>query len=479
VNDVPQTVVLIAAIVLGGLLLLRLLAQIPARIGRERRPETRAIRVIGVGGGGSNAVDWMVEARIPGVSFVAVNTDAQALRRSRAATRVRIGDSITRGLGSGGDPEVGRKSAEEDEARIAQTVAGADLVFITAGLGGGTGSGAAPIVAADARVQGALTIAVVTKPFAFEGAQRRRIAEAAVAELAASVDAIITIPNDRVADVVADDASMLDAFRAVDDVLLQAVRGIIDLLNGSGLINLDFADVRAIMQGAGPALIGLGRGSGQNRAIDAARQAIASPLLEASVHGARRILFNISGPSDLRLREVQAAADEIRASADPDANVIFGASLNRRADEEVLITLIATGLDQTASTQTPARAPQRRIVEAPKTVEPSAPTAAPAELAKAPEVAKAPESVEAPEPVEAPEARTPAPDVGSAVNGGRKRQPRIDATARPDGRAAQSQGVNETPVLRDRRSIVTPADEASDEGVDLEVPSFLRRRRST
>jgi cell division protein FtsZ len=491
VNDVPQTVVLIAAIVLGGLLLLRLLAQIPARIGRERRPETRAIRVIGVGGGGSNAVDWMVEARIPGVSFVAINTDAQALRRSRAGTRVRIGETITGGLGSGGDPEVGRKSAEEDEARIAQTVAGADLVFITAGLGGGTGSGAAPIVAADARVQGALTIAVVTKPFAFEGAQRRRIAEAAVAELAASVDAIITIPNDRVADVVADDASMLDAFRAVDDVLLQAVRGIIDLLNGSGLINLDFADVRAIMQGAGPALIGLGRGSGQNRAIDAARQAIASPLLEASVHGARRILFNISGPSDLRLREVQAAADEIRASADPDANVIFGASLNRRADEEVLITLIATGLDQSESARAPARAPQRRVVEAPKTIEPPAPIAASAELAKAPapveppepgagpEPTKAPESTKAPEPAKAPEATMPGPEVGPAVNGGRRRQPRIDATPGREARVAQSQGVNESPNSRDRRSIVTPTDEGSDEGVDLEVPSFLRRRRST
>ena len=482
-NDVPQTVVLIAAVVLGGLLLLRLLSQVPARLGRERRPETRAIRVIGVGGGGSNAVDWMVEARIPGVSFVAINTDAQALRRSRAATRVRIGDTITRGLGSGGDPEVGRKSAEEDEARIARTVAGADLVFITAGLGGGTGSGAAPIVAADARVQGALTIAVVTKPFAFEGAQRRRIAEAAVAELAASVDAIITIPNDRVADVVADDASMLDAFRAVDDVLLQAVRGIIDLLNGPGLINLDFADVRAIMQGAGPALIGLGHGSGQNRAIDAARQAIASPLLEASVHGARRILFNISGPSDLRLREVQAAADGIRASADPDANVIFGASLNRRADEEVLITLIATGLDETQGAQAPARAPQRRVVETPRNVEPPATVAAPAELAKAPEPRPVevpePEPAEAPkpEPVATPEAVPSGAEAGSAMNGGRRRQPRIDAAPRPDAPVAQSRSVNETPILRERRPISAATDEESDEGVDLEVPSFLRRRR--
>jgi cell division protein FtsZ len=312
---------------------------------RTRRPETRRIRVVGVGGGGSNAVDRMVAERIPGVTFVAVNTDAQALRRSRAGTRIRIGASTTRGLGSGGNPDVGRRSAEEDEAKIARAVKGVDLVFITAGLGGGTGSGAAPVVAGNARVNGALTIAIVTKPFAFEGSQRRRIANEVVADLAANVDAIIMIQNDRVADEVADDTSMLDAFRAVDDVLLYAVRGIIDLLSGPGLINLDFADVRTILQGAGPALIGLGRGSGENRALDAARHAITSPLLEGDMQGARGILLNISGPPDLQLREVRLAAEEIRASADPDAYVIFGASLKRRPGDHVLITLIATGLE--------------------------------------------------------------------------------------------------------------------------------------
>ena len=261
-------------------------------------------------------------------------------------------------------------------------MAGADLVFIAAGLGGGTGSGAAPIVGANARVQGAVTVAVVTKPFAFEGVQRRRIAEAALAELAPNVDAIITIPNDRVADVVADDTSMLDAFKVVDEVVLQVVRGITDLLDGAGLINLDFADVRAIMHGAGPALIGLGRGGGEERAVAAARQAVASPLLEASITGARGILFNIAGPPDLRLNEIQAAAEEIRASADPEANVIFGASLSRPKGAEVLITLIATGIEWPAGAQ-PAATPAPPVAVAEPTVPPTEP-AGPVQEPKAP-----------------------------------------------------------------------------------------------
>ena len=314
-------------------------------IARGRRPERRSILVVGVGGGGGNAVDRMVDAGIPGVEFVACNTDAQALRRSLASTRIRIGDAITHGLGSGGDPEIGRKAAAEDADKIAAAVAGADLVFVTAGLGGGTGSGAAPTVAAKAREGGALTIAVVTKPFDFEGSQRQEVAEAAATTLLADVDALITVPNDRVGDVVDQDASALDAFRVVDEVLLQAVSGIVDLLTAPGLINLDFADVRAVVKDAGPALIGLGRGSGENRAVDAAKQAISSPLLETNIHGARGILFHVTGPADLRLREVRLAADAIRASADPRANVIFGASLGEVADGEVMITLIATGLD--------------------------------------------------------------------------------------------------------------------------------------
>jgi len=341
-----ETVVVVVVAGLAVLLFLRILITVPGWVRRVRRPEARAIRVVGVGGGGGNAVDRMVRARIPAVDFVACNTDAQVLRRSSADTRIRIGDTTTGGLGSGGDPDIGRRAAEEDAGRIVRAVAGADLVFVTAGLGGGTGSGAAPIVAASARDQGALVIAVVTKPFGFEGSQRRRIAEIAADELAGQVDALIVVSNDRVADVLAEDVSVIDAFRVVDDVLLQGVKGIIDLIASPGLINVDFADVRSVMKNAGPALIGLGRGSGEHRAIDAARQAIASPLLESSIDGARGILFNVSGPPDLRLSEVRLAADAIRERADVDANLIFGASFNEALGEDVLITLIATELKQ-------------------------------------------------------------------------------------------------------------------------------------
>ena len=339
-----EAVVVVIVIGFAVLLFLRILISVPGWVRRARTPESRAIRVVGIGGGGSNAVDRMVAARIRGVGFVACNTDAQALRRSKADTRIRIGDAITGGLGSGGDPEIGRRAAHEDSGRISRAVAGADLVFVTAGLGGGTGSGAAPIVAAGARDQGALTIAVVTKPFGFEGSERKRIADAAAGELAEQVDALIVVSNDRVGDVLADDVSMIDAFRVVDDVLLQAVKGIIDLIALPGLINLDFADIRSVMKDAGPALIGMGRGTGEHRAIDAARQAIASPLLESSIEGAHGIVFNVSGPADLRLSEVQAAANEIRGHAHPDANLIFGASFSTSLGEDVVITLIATGL---------------------------------------------------------------------------------------------------------------------------------------
>jgi len=345
VDPTAQTFIQLVILILAGLLVARILLAVPGLMRRGRRPEARSILVVGVGGGGGNAVDRMVDAGIRGVGFVVCNTDAQALRQSLAETRIRIGDAITHGLGSGGDPDVGRKSAEEDGEKIARALASADLVFITAGLGGGTGSGAAPIVAAKAREQGALTIAVVTKPFDFEGAQRREIADEAAARLSSEVDALITVSNDRVSEVVQEDASALEAFRVVDDVLLQAVQGIVDLLTAPGLINLDFADVRSIMRDAGPALIGLGRGSGADRAVEAARKAISSPLLEANIQGARGILFHVSGPSDLRLREVRQAADEIRAMADSRANVIFGASVSDVTDGEVLVTLIATGLD--------------------------------------------------------------------------------------------------------------------------------------
>ncbi len=303
------------------------------------------IRVIGVGGGGSNAVNRMIRAEMMGVEFIALNTDAQALLQSDAPHKIRIGDKITRGLGAGGDSAIGQRAAEEDADKIASALEGSDMVFITAGLGGGTGSGAAPIVAELAKAAGALTIGVVTKPFAFEGAKRKLTAERAAEELKGKVDTLITIPNDRLRDVVQKNTSILDAFRVVDDVLRQGVQGISDIITMPGLINLDFADVRAIMKDAGSALMGIGRASGENRAVEAARQAIASPLLEINIAGAQGILFNVTGSSNLSLFEVTEAAEEIRAAADPEANIIFGTSFNERLGEEVQITVIATGFD--------------------------------------------------------------------------------------------------------------------------------------
>jgi len=330
------------------------------------------IRVIGVGGGGSNAVNRMILSEMMGVEFIACNTDAQALLQSDAPHKIRIGDKITRGLGAGGDSTIGQRSAEEDSEKIAQALVDSDMVFITAGLGGGTGSGAAPIVAQLAKEAGALTIGVVTKPFSFEGAKRKLIAEKAAEELKSQVDTLITIPNDRLKDVVQKNTSIIDAFRVVDDVLRQGVQGISDIITMPGLINLDFADVRAIMKDAGSALMGIGRASGENRAVEAARMAIASPLLEVNIQGAQGILFNITGPSSLSLYEVTEAAEEIAAAADPEANIIFGTSFNDRLGEEVMITVIATGFDGTRKRDTARHAhaaqpaPEQASLRAPR-----------------------------------------------------------------------------------------------------------------
>jgi cell division protein FtsZ len=303
------------------------------------------IRVIGVGGGGSNAVNRMIRAEMMGVEFIACNTDAQALLQSDAPHKIRIGDKITKGLGAGGDSNVGQRAAEEDSEKIAEALRDSDMVFITAGLGGGTGSGAAPIVAEIAKELGALTIGIVTKPFSFEGVRRKLVAERAAEALKAKVDTLITIPNDRLRDVVQKNTSIIDAFRFVDDVLRQGVQGISDIITVPGLINLDFADVRAIMSDAGSALMGIGRAGGDSRALDATRQAIASPLLEININGAQGILFNIAGSANLSLFEVTEAAEEIRSVADPEANIIFGTSFDERLGDEVMITVIATGFD--------------------------------------------------------------------------------------------------------------------------------------
>jgi cell division protein FtsZ len=304
------------------------------------------IKVIGVGGGGGNAVNRMIDAGLKGVEFIAVNTDAQALLMSDADVKLDLGRELTRGLGAGSDPEVGRQAAEDHRAEIEEVLKGADMVFITAGKGGGTGTGGAPILAEVAKAQGALTIGVVTRPFTFEGRRRSVQAEQGIQRLKEKVDTLIIIPNDRLLQVSDEKTSMLNAFKMADEVLLQGVQGITDLITTTGLINTDFADVKMIMTNAGSALMGIGYASGDGRAVTAARAAISSPLLEASIEGARGILLNISGPSDLGLFEVNEAAEIIAEAAHPDANIIFGAVIDDSLGDEVRITVIAAGFDR-------------------------------------------------------------------------------------------------------------------------------------
>jgi cell division protein FtsZ len=303
------------------------------------------IKVIGVGGGGSNAVNRMIQAGVKGVDFIAVNTDAQALVHSEAPTRIRIGDKLTKGLGSGGNPETGRRAADESQEELFEVLKGADMVFITAGMGGGTGTGASPVIAQISREVGALTVGVVTKPFTFEGSRRRLSADDGITGLREQVDTLITIPNDRLLQISDKKTTLNEAFRIADDVLRQGIQGISDLITEPGLINLDFADVKSIMQLAGSALMAIGRGTGDSRCIDAARQAIESPLLEISIEGAKGVLFNITGGSDLGMLEVHEAASVIQQAADPEANIIFGAVIDPEMGNDVKITLIATGFD--------------------------------------------------------------------------------------------------------------------------------------
>src|SRR6476659_1119533 len=303
------------------------------------------IKVIGVGGGGSNAVNRMIQAGVKGVDFIAVNTDAQALVHSEAPTRIRIGDKLTKGLGSGGNPDMGRRAADESSEELFEALKGADMVFITAGMGGGTGTGASPVVAQISREIGALTVGVVTKPFTFEGNRRRLSAEEGINALKEQVDTLITIPNDRLLQISDKKTTLNEAFRIADDVLRQGIQGISDLITEPGLINLDFADVKSIMQLAGSALMAIGRGTGDSRCIDAARQAIESPLLEISIEGAKGVLFNITGGADLEMLEVHEAASVIQQAADPEANIIFGAVIDPEMGNDVKITLIATGFD--------------------------------------------------------------------------------------------------------------------------------------
>lgn len=304
------------------------------------------IKVIGVGGGGNNAVNRMIEGGLRGVDFLAVNTDKQALFLSKANMKIQIGDKLTKGLGAGSDPEIGQKAAEENRDEIAQALKGSDMVFVTAGMGGGTGTGAAPVVASVAKELGILTVGVVTKPFTFEGRKRMAQAEKGIAQLKEHVDTLIIIPNDRLLQVIQKNTSMVEAFKMADDILKQGVQGISDLIAVPGLVNLDFADVKTIMLNTGIAHMGTGRASGENRAEEAAKQAVHSPLLETSIEGARGVLLNITGGADLGLLEVNAAAELVQKSADPEANIIFGAVIDESLNDELLITVIATGFDR-------------------------------------------------------------------------------------------------------------------------------------
>ncbi len=314
----------------------------------QRAPQVEnfaQIRVVGVGGGGSNAVNRMIEEGIGGVEFVAINTDAQALMLSDAPKRARIGDKLTRGLGVGGDPELGRKAAEESADELYEVLTGSDMVFITAGMGGGTGTGAAPVIAKIAHGMDALTIGIVTRPFSFEGKKRAEVATAGIEALKEEVDTLIVIPNDRLLEIVEKRVALMDAFRVADDVLRQGIQGISELITVPGLINLDFADVRAVMSEGGAALMAVGRASGENRAVEAAQQAVSSRLLDITIDGARGILFNITGGSDLSLYEVNEAASIIKETAHPEVNLIFGAVIDEAMEDEIRITVIATGFD--------------------------------------------------------------------------------------------------------------------------------------
>ncbi len=303
------------------------------------------IKVIGIGGAGGAAINRMVEAGIEGVDFIAINTDAQALHHSKANQKIHIGKDATRGLGAGADPVIGETAAKESVDDIRKAIEGADMVFVTLGAGGGTGSGAGHVVAEIAKELNALVIGFATKPFAFEGEKRRKNAEIAIDKLRQAVDTLIVIPNDRLLQTIDRDTPLMEAFKVADDVLRQGVQGISDLITVHGLINLDFADVKAVMTDAGSALMGIGRASGDDRAIEAAKQAIESPLLEVSIDGARGILFNVIGGNDLTMHEINAAAEAITTAADPEANIIFGATINPELEGEVIITVVATGFD--------------------------------------------------------------------------------------------------------------------------------------
>ncbi len=395
------------------------------------------IKVVGVGGGGVNAVNRMIEVGLRGVEFIAVNTDAQALLMSDADVKLDVGRDLTRGLGAGADPEVGRRAAEDHAEEIEEVLRGADMVFVTAGEGGGTGTGGAPVIAKIARSLGALTIGVVTRPFTFEGRRRALSADNGIAALQAEVDTLITIPNDRLLSISDRGISVLDAFRSADQVLLSGVQGITDLITTPGLINLDFADVKSVMQGAGTALMGIGSARGEDRAVMAAEMAISSPLLEASVDGAQGVLLSIQGGSDLGLFEINEAARLVQEAAHPEANIIFGAVIDDALGDEVRVTVIAAGFDDD---DTPEVTGGRQAVAKAASASAQGRPVLPAQIARGPVRPRRPRPGAGPGPAGGPVRAAPGPPPGPAVGPGRpaRRVPvrPVRAAARPPGRAA-------------------------------------------
>jgi cell division protein FtsZ len=422
------------------------------------------IKVVGVGGSGGSAVNRMISSKIRGVEFIAMNTDVQALHHSQAPVKLHIGKTVTRGLGAGMDPEIGARAAEESQNEIREVLKDADMVFITCGLGGGTGSGAGPRIAAIAQELGALTVGVVTRPFQFEGAQRKTVADQAYENMNECVDTMITIPNDRILQIIDRKTSLLDAFEIVDDVLRQGVQGISELITVPGLINVDFADVRSIMSNRGSSLMGIGRGSGENRAAEAAKGAIASPLLEVSIDGAKGILFTITGGSNLGMYEVSEAAKVITQSADPQAKVIFGAIIDETMKDEIKITVIATGFDNrsdrpkvksvlSSGSYVPPRPPEV-LERMPFTSRSSNPIRQPDVVAKVP----VPTTYS--EPVEQPQARPVEPPPQPAI-----RQPHVQT---PGYSPIQTTRPPQPPPSR------VPVKEGQDD--DLEIPAFIRKK---
>jgi cell division protein FtsZ len=426
------------------------------------------IKVVGVGGSGGSAINRMVASKIRGVEFIAMNTDVQALHHSLAQTKIHIGKTVTRGLGAGMDPEMGGRAAEESQNEIKEALKGADMVFVTCGLGGGTGSGAGPKVAEIAREMGALTVAVVTRPFMFEGAQRRAVADAAYDRLGDVVDTIITIPNDRVLQIIDRKTSLVDAFEIVDDVLRQGVQGISEIITVPGLINVDFADVRAIMADRGSALMGIGRATGENRAAEAAKNAVASPLLEVSIDGAKGILFTITGGSNLGMYEVSEAAKVITQSADPNAKVIFGAIIDEGMKDEIKVTVIATGFDSRLGGAKVKSGMASGIMGTPS----SSSTRSPEPLDRMPFAGRSivqtrPETVPYQQPVAEPVVAAeppPRPDPQPAQNQPHLKQPNYAPIQQSQPKPPAPQAAPRVPA------------KTGNEDDDLEIPAFIRKK---